>query len=78
MEKKEKLLQQLLAYAGKRKILTYLSMIIAGIGQLLALAPFIYIWAIIRDVIGGDYSRAYGACGCVCRKTCQWLEYDDR
>lgn len=57
MEKKEKLLQQLLAYAGKRKILTYLSMIIAGIGQLLALAPFIYIWAIIRDVIGGDYSR---------------------
>lgn len=57
MEKKEKLLPQLLAYAGKKKILTYLSMIIAGIGQLLALAPFIYIWAIIRDVIGGDYSR---------------------
>ena len=57
MEKKEKLLGQLLVYAGKRKILTYLSMIIAGIGQLLALAPFIYIWAIIRDVIGGDYSR---------------------
>lgn len=57
MEKKEKLLPQLLAYAGKRKILTYLSMIIAGIGQLLALAPFIFIWAIIRDVIGGDYSR---------------------
>lgn len=57
MEKKEKLLPQLLAYAGKRKILTYLSMIIAGIGQLLALAPFIFIWAIIKDVIGGDYSR---------------------
>jgi len=57
MEKKEKLLPQLLVYAGKRKILTYLSMIIAGIGQLLALAPFIYIWAIIKDVIGGDYSR---------------------
>lgn len=57
MEKKEKLLPKLLAYAGKKKILTYLSMIIAGIGQLLALAPFIYIWAIIRDVIGGDYSR---------------------
>ncbi len=57
MEKKEKLLEQLLAYAGKKKILTYLSMIIAGIGQLLALAPFIYIWAIIRDVIVGDYSR---------------------
>ena len=57
MEKKEKLLPQLLAYAGKRKILTYLSMIIAGIGQLLALAPFIFIWAISKDVIGGDYNR---------------------
>ena len=57
MEKKEKLLPQLLAYAGKRKVLTYLSMVIAGISQLLALAPFLYIWAILRDVIAGDYSR---------------------
>lgn len=30
---------------------------IAGISQLLALAPFLYIWAILRDVIAGDYSR---------------------
>lgn len=57
MKKKEKLLPQLLAYAGKRKVLTYLSMVIAGISQLLALAPFLYIWAILRDVIAGDYSR---------------------
>lgn len=57
MEKKEELLPQLLAYAGKRKVLTYLSMVIAGISQLLALAPFLYIWAILRDVIAGDYSR---------------------
>ena len=57
MKKKEKLLPQLLAYAGKRKALTYLSMVIAGISQLLALAPFLYIWAILRDVIAGDYSR---------------------
>lgn len=53
----KKLLPQLLQYAGGRKILTYLSMVIAGIGQLLALAPFLYIWAIIRDVIAGDYGR---------------------
>lgn len=46
MDKKEKLLPQLLAYAGKRKVLTYLSMVIAGISQLLALAPFLYIWAL--------------------------------
>ena len=57
MEKKEKLLPQLLQYAGGRKILTYLSMFIAGISQLLALAPFLYIWAIIRDVIAGEYGR---------------------
>ena len=57
MDKKEKLLPQLLAYAGKRKVLTYLSLAIASISQLLALAPFLYIWAILRDVIAGDYSR---------------------
>ncbi len=57
MDKKEKLLPQLLAYAGKRKVLTYLSLVIAGISQLLALVPFLYIWAILRDVIAGDYSR---------------------
>ena len=57
MDKKEKLLPQLLAYAGKRKVLTYLSMVIVGISQLLALAPFLYIWAILRDVIADDNSR---------------------
>lgn len=57
MDKKEIILPRLLAYAGRRKILTYLSMVITGISQLLALAPFLYIWAILRDVIAGDYSR---------------------
>lgn len=57
MKKKEKLLPQLLAYAGRRKVLTYLSMVVAGISQLLALAPFLCIWSILRDVIAGDYSR---------------------
>ncbi|MBQ8959108.1 MAG: ABC transporter ATP-binding protein [Bacteroidales bacterium] len=57
MKKKEKLLPQLLAYAGKRKVLTYLSMVIVGISQLLTLVPFLYIWAILRDVTAGDYSR---------------------
>ncbi len=32
-------------------------MVISGISQLLALVPFLYIWAILRDVITGDYSR---------------------
>ncbi len=57
MDKKKPILQPLLAYAGKRKVLTYLSMVISGISQLLALVPFLYIWAILRDVIAGDYSH---------------------
>ena len=57
MDKKKPILKPLLAYAGKRKVLTYLSMVISGISQLLALVPFLYIWAILRDVIAGDYSR---------------------
>ena len=57
MDKKKPILQPLLAYAGKRKVLTYLSMVISGVSQLLALVPFLYIWAILRDVIAGDYSR---------------------
>ena len=32
-------------------------MVISGISQLLALVPFLCIWAILRDVIAGDYSR---------------------
>jgi ATP-binding cassette subfamily B protein len=38
-------------------VLTYLSMAISAVSQLLALVPFLYIWAILRDVIAGDYSR---------------------
>ena len=57
MDKKKPILQPLLTYAGKRKALTYLSMVISGISQLLALVPFLYIWVILRDVIAGDYSR---------------------
>ena len=57
MDKKKPILQPLLAYAGKRKVLTYLSMVISGISQLLALVPFLYIWAILRDVLADDYSR---------------------
>jgi ATP-binding cassette subfamily B protein len=32
-------------------------MVIAGLSQILALVPFLYIWAIIRDVIAGESSR---------------------
>ncbi|MCR5049758.1 MAG: ABC transporter ATP-binding protein/permease [Paludibacteraceae bacterium] len=60
MQKNKSVLQPLLAYAGKRKWLMYLSMGITALGQLLALAPFICIWLILRDVItvAPNYSEA--------------------
>lgn len=50
----------LMDYAGRRKVLTYLSWALSGISALIALMPFVFIWFIIRDVInaGGDFSSA--------------------
>ena len=39
-------------YAGRHKYLTFAGMALSGISALLALVPFIYIWLIIRDVLG--------------------------
>ncbi len=49
--KKKSILKTLLSYAGRRKSLTYASMILSGLASLLALVPFLYIWAILRDVL---------------------------
>ena len=49
--KKGKVFNRLLSYAGKYKILTYLSLILSAISGVLAMLPFIYIYFIIRDVI---------------------------
>jgi ATP-binding cassette subfamily B protein len=60
MDKKKSVMKPLLAYAGKRKVLIYCAIVLAAISQLLALAPFLCIWAILRDVIAAapDFSRA--------------------
>ena len=62
MEKRQKILKPLLEYAGKRRALTWLSMFLSGVGQLLALMPFICIWAILREVldVAPDFSAASG------------------
>ena len=49
--KKQSNLSRLLDYAGTYRILTYLSWVLAAAGALLALAPFGYIWRILREVI---------------------------
>lgn len=60
---------ELMQYAGRHRILTYLSWILSAVSALLALVPFVYIWLIIREVLEvmPDFSRAtnlatYGWC----------------
>ncbi len=58
--KKTPFLKISLPYAGRRRILTYASIVFSVLSSLLALVPFLYIWAILRDVLRvvPDYSRA--------------------
>ena len=49
--KKQSDLSKLMFYAGKHRILTYLSWILSVISSLLALVPFWYIWRIIHDIL---------------------------
>ena len=59
-KKKGSNLSVLMGYAGRHRFLTYSSWVLSGISALMALAPFIFVWLIIRDVInaGGDFSSA--------------------
>ena len=58
--KKEKVFPLLMGYAGKHKILTYLSLVFSAISGVLAIMPFVYIYFIIRDVVqvAPDFSKA--------------------
>lgn len=44
-------------YAGNHKYLTYTSWILSALSAAVALIPFIYIWAIINNVIKNDTSK---------------------
>lgn len=58
--KKEKVFPRLMHYAGKHKVLTYLSLILSAISGVFAIMPFVYIYFIIRDVVQvvPDFSKA--------------------
>lgn len=68
-------LSKLMAYAGKHRVLTYLSWVLSVISALVALVPFWYIWCIIRDVLavappfctGGKHCTLRLGCRIVCR-----------
>lgn len=58
--KKNSDLSVLMGYAGKHRVLTYLSWVLAGISAVIALVPFCYLWRIIREVldVSPDFNQA--------------------
>lgn len=58
--KKESELSKLMIYAGRHKVLLYLSWGLSVVSALLALVPFWYIWRIIHDIleVAPDFGRA--------------------
>ncbi len=63
--KKQSNLSRLMGYAGRHRILTYLSWALSAISALLALVPFWYIWRIVHDIleVSPDFSRAQNVTG---------------
>ncbi|MBR5110906.1 MAG: hypothetical protein IK099_12005 [Clostridia bacterium] len=53
---------RLMEYAGRFRVLTYLSLILSALSSVLALVPFICLWRIIREVleVQPDFSLATG------------------
>lgn len=57
---KQSNLSRLMGYAGRHKVLTYLSWLLSALSALLALVPFWYIWRIIHDIleVSPDFAQA--------------------
>ena len=60
--KKKSGLSQLLEYAGRHKYLTYMSWLLSVASALIALAPFYFIWCIIKEIMSGTDGSIVG-CG---------------
>lgn len=58
--KKQSNLSELMRYAGKRRALTSLSLLLSAVSAVLALFPFVFLFYIIREVIAvyPDFSQA--------------------
>ena len=58
--KKQSNLSRLLSYAGRRKMLLYLSWILSAVSAAMALMPFIHLWLIVKQLIevNPDFSKA--------------------
>lgn len=56
--KKESSLHKLMNYAGRYRVLTYCSWILSAVSAFMALAPFVFIWRMIKEVL--DVAPNYG------------------
>ena len=56
-------LSVLMDYAGRRRVLTYLSWVLSAVSALMALVPFVFVWLIVREVIqaDGNFSAVQGS-----------------
>lgn len=56
-------LSVLMDYAGRRRVLTYLSWVLSAVSALTALVPFIFVWLIVRGVIeaNGNFAAVQGS-----------------
>ena len=56
-------LSVLMDYAGRRRVLTYLSWVLSAISALTSLVPFIFVWLIVREVIeaNGNFAAVQGS-----------------
>ena len=56
-------LSVLMDYAGRRRVLTYLSWALSAVSALTALVPFIFVWLIVREVIeaNGNFAAVQGS-----------------
>lgn len=56
-------LSVLMDYAGRRRVLIYLSWVLSAVSALTALVPFIFVWLIVREVIeaNGNFAAVQGS-----------------
>lgn len=56
-------LSVLMDYAGRRRVLTYLSWVLSAVSALTALVPFIFVWLIVCEVIeaNGNFAAVQGS-----------------
>lgn len=63
MEKKENSVGELMKFAGNHRFFVYASWVLSGVSAVLAMAPFYFIWRLIREVLAvrPDFSSSAGS-----------------